>query len=373
MGIYAEGIQGGVSAQTSELLQRPVGGRVHFSDVFPAVGGEQWWQGADFDAGLTVQVETTGSFPDMVQIPIGERPWVTPGGLVLCDDLVRARANRVASFLRSEVDVNTLHPDVQAEIEVASKAVVALANYAPRDDKNTEGGRNGSDFYLAVTDAGTEVVTTPLSFLAGLDARDRITALYRIPTAGHPAFDGEHEQFRSARVERSRQTPDHLVPIFEYGSREELIAAKQAGEHPDVIPSDERSGHFVHFDKFGNGRIELKDITRARALRAGQFLTLLVRDQGAEYALEVVAAANLKSAPLGQLAVYANCADEAHIDADHAGGSTVGYLELIARVNGNPSLAEDSAVRQLLKQIPDLDFATAELELVVGDGERAAA
>ena len=363
-----EGIQGDISGQRLELLLRPVDGRVHFSDVFPATGGgEQWWQAADFDSGLTVQVGSTGRFPDMMQVPIGERPWVTSGGLVLVDDLVRARANRVASLLRQGVDIATLHPDQKAEVGAASKAVIGLGNYAPRDDENTTGGQNGSDFYLAITDAGTEFVVTPLSSLKGLEARDRLTALYRIPTKGHPAFNGDVEQFRSATIERTRYTPGHLVPIFEYPNRAALTAAKRAGDHPQVIPLDQRKGHISSVDKFGNVRIEVLDVTEARALRAGQFLTLLVRNQGEVHEVEAVAAAGLRSAPLGRLAVYANCADEAHIDADASGGSTVGYLELIARVNGNPSLAEDTAVQQLLKQIPNLDFAAAELELIVRD------
>jgi hypothetical protein len=268
-------------------------------------------------------------------------------------------------------NVEALHPDDRVEVEATSKAVLALGNYAPRDDKNIEGGRNGSDFFLAITDAGTEYVTTPLDFLSGLEARDRIIALYRIPTKGHPAFDGEHEQFRSARVGRSRRTPAHLVPIFEYESRKELVAAKAAGTHPEAIPLDPRTGHIAFVDKFGNVRVEMQDATRARALKVGQVATLCIKNEGVVHEIEIVGAADLKSAPLGQLAVYANSADLAQIDADNVAGSKVGYLELIARVNGNPSTATDTAVRQLLEQIPDLNFAKAELDLIVRDKDES--
>lgn len=354
------GIQGEVLAQTREQLWRPVDGQVHFSDVFPATpGGEAWWQQADFDAGLTVAVESSG-FPDMLQIPIGERSWMAPYGLVLVDDLVCARQDRVGGLDQAgEGDIAKLHPDVARELRASSLAVIALANYAPRDDQSVAGGANGSDFYLAITDAGTEIITTPLSFLRGLDARDRITSLYRIPTKGHPEFDGDHEQFRSARVGRTRRHADHLAPVFEYKTREALVAAKKDGTHPEVIPVDQRAGHIAYVDKFGNVRVELKHAEVLRTLRIGEAATLLVKNAGDEYKLDVEAASDLRSAPLGRLAVYHNVSD--HVDG---GSTTTGYAELIARVNGNPSTSKETAIFQLLASIPDLDPATAEVKLV---------
>ncbi len=345
---------------TAALLNRPIEGQIHFSDVFPeAVGPDQdhWWRQTDFDSGLTVAFESSGA-PDMAQIPIGERPWVTDYGLVLVDDLVADRAGRTGDF------PDALHPDQRRELERSGGAVIALANFAPRDDANTQtradGSRaNGSDFYLATTTSGLEVVTTPLSFLGGLEARDRIVSLHCIPTDGHPEFR-EGEQFRSAGVVRSRRHSDHLDTVFDYASREDLIEAKKDGSHPDVIPIDSRTGRIAYVDKFGNTRAELADARSAGELEEGQIAGLVVRTEGKEVEVGVVKARDLRSAPLGQLAVYRNVSD------GDGGLSGRDYLEVIARVNGNPSTAGNSAIYQLLDKVPELadTLGTAEVELV---------
>lgn len=351
------GIQGEILDQTILALGRPGGGQIHFSDVFPEVdGSDTWWRRTDFDAGLTVAVESAG-FPHLERVPIGLRPWLTEYGLVLLDDLVRGRGERLAAL--PETGLEQLHPDLMREkLEAEGRAVLAVANYAPRDDANTEGGANGSDFYLAITDSGLEIYATPLSFLRGLEARNRITALYRIPTIGHPEFNGEHEQFRSARVVRSRRHPDHLVPEFEYADQSALVAAKHAGEHPQVIGVDARPGHFAFVDKFGNIKLELSDASALGGLVLGGIAILEVSDGGSEHEVPLHVADDLRSAPLGKLVVYANCSD--HTD----GSSQTGFVELIARVNGNPSTSRETAIFQLLQHIPDLDLASASVKLV---------
>lgn len=66
---------------------------------------------------------------------------------------------------------------------------------------------------------------------------------------------------------------------------------------------------------------------------------------------------DLHSAPHGQLVVYQNCSDA------NSPGSSAGWVELVARVNENPSVSEETAIYQLLRKIPDLDPATAEVKL----------
>jgi hypothetical protein len=347
----------GILEKTSEQLFRPTAGQVRFSDVYSEVVGEHeesWWRKTDFDGELTDEVESAG-FPKVKQIPIGLRPWFASYGLVLTDDLVRAHNERVLGYGRADTQV---HQDILREIKESRGAILALANYAPRDDANTENDSNGSDFYLAITDSGLEIYTTPLSFLSDLDARNRITALYQIPTKGHPEFNGDYEQFRSARVVRTRRHPEHLVPIFEYETQADLVKAKEDGSHEQIIPVDPRTGQFAFVDHFGNIKLGLSDIRVLRKLQVGRFASLVVKNQGQEYEIGVQAAENLHTAPLGKFAVYTNCSDFQDTS------SNTGFGEFAVRVNGNPTTSTNTAIFQLLKQIPDLDPATAEVALV---------
>ncbi len=342
---------------TVQLLERPVSGQVRFSDVYAetvAAGQDLWWRQTDYDANLTDEVESSG-FPKCQQIPIGLRPWFANYGVILVDDLVRAQTDR--AHASQALDADTLHPDRLKELHESRGAVLALANYAPRDDANTAKGANGSDFYLAITDAGLEIYVTPLNSLSGLEARHRIVSLYRIPTQGHPEFNGDYEQFRSARVVRTRRHPSHLVPVFEYQDRKSVIEAKHDGTHPQDIPVDPRPGHIGHIDKFGNVRAELAAINQFQGLQVGKFATLVVTNRGKTYELAVTVAENLHTAPLGKLAVYANCSDYADVESER------GFIELVARVNGNPSTSSETAIFQVQSQIPDLDPATASLLL----------
>lgn len=338
------------------LLDRRVSGQVHFSDVFSEVAAPDdsvWWTRGDFDAELSVAFES-GMEVDR-QIPIGTRPWLAPYGLVLLDDLVLARQERVGAPGSVK---NLWHPDASTEHGKTRQATLAVANYAPRDDEHTKGGQNGEDFYLGITTAGLEVYATPPRFLRGLLERGRLQALYRIPTNGHPEFDGEHEQFRSARIVRSRWHPEHLVPIAQ-GRGGAIDPASEAYiELKSIIGTDTREGHIAYVDKFGNIKLEERDLRRLGGMTVGQELGLHISNNGDTHELPVVVASDLKTAPLNQLAVYENCSDK----REPNGG--VGFVELIARVNGNPSTSEKTAAYQLLRSIPDLDFDTAEVKLV---------
>lgn len=341
-----------INRRTQELLSSPLKTQIHFSDVFPEIAHEEeeaWWRRTDFDSRLTVAAES-GGFSALEQIPVGIRPWLGRYGLLLVDDLLRSRAQRLAK--------GSTHSDFLQELRDSEKATIAVANYAPRDDENIAHGSNGSDFYLATTASGLEIYTTPLNFIRGLEARNRITSLYRIPTKGHPEFNGDQEQFRSARIVRTRRHPDHLVPIFEYESVDELVNAKAEGVHPNIIPVDKRSGHIAFIDKFGNIKVELSDLQQLQSLTLGRQVTLRVVNKGMVHEMPIHVSSDLRSAPLNQLAVYANGSD--FIDR----GSNTGLIELITRVNGNPSTSTDTAAFQVFDNIPDLDIETAEVSLI---------
>jgi hypothetical protein len=350
----AEVFNSPVIDQNIKLLSRPIDGQVHFSDVvsddarpasrFPLVhfwrGGE--WRQGDFDSELTIDARSHGFHGRPVKIPNGVRTWRTQHGLVLTDDLARERIGYIES---SEAEESLWHPDTQREIAASQGAVIALANKALRDKANTLNGANGSDFYLAITDAATEIYVTPLSFLSSLEARNRITSLFRIPTKGHPEFDGDHEQFRSARVIRSRRHPDHLVPIYQYKDREELLYYKAKGTHPNVIPTDVGKNHIAYIDKFGNVKIDVDSTDGLDQISDGGSASLLLTNRGKQYAVDVIKSADLISSPIGKLAIYGNGSDFSDPNSERH------YLELAVRVDDDPTTSRNTAAFQIQRLI----------------------
>ncbi len=343
---------------TLDQLKKPILGQIRFSDVYPENESEnekKWWQRIDFDARITDKVES-GGFQIFEQIPIGFNAWTTSYGLLLVDDLLAGRNTRVAKQIK---DNKAQHPDLIKEVkDIEEGSVIAMANYAPRDDQNTVKHQNGSDFYLAITESGLEIYVTPLNFLSSLEARGRILALYRIPTKGHPEFSGEHEQFRSARIIRTRRHPNHLDPVYEYQNIDELLEAKKQGLHKSPIPIDEREGYISFVDKFGNIKLELNDTSAIQNLKTGQSAKLIIKQDNQEQEFIIHKASDLKSAELDKLSFYVNVSDK--ID-EH---SKTGLVELIVRVNGNPSTSEKTAIYQVLEKLPNLDPRKASVKFI---------
>jgi hypothetical protein len=340
------------------LLARRSGHQVHFNDVFSEATSQDnptWWQNTDFDAALTVLFKSTA--PVSYQpIPIGIRPWFVSYGLVLLDDLVGSNSDHSDKLSQAP----RLHADERAELELSRLATVAVANFAPRDDAHTRDNQNGEDFFLAVTTSGLEIYVTPLSFLSGLAKRNRIRALYRIPTANHPEFNGDDEQFRSAVIARSRRHPDHLVPVYQYSDTPALSVAKLTGTHEEIIPTDIRSGHIAFVDKFGNVKLEEPKISRLGNMAVGREVGLQIIQDGKRYELPVYVAKNLHSAPSETLVIYQNCSDRT------ANGEDVGFVELMTRVNDeNPSTTRKTTMFKLLELIPDLDISRADVKIII--------
>ncbi|MFZ1249242.1 MAG: hypothetical protein WAQ24_02885 [Candidatus Saccharimonadales bacterium] len=344
-----------VSEGFGQLFARPNEAEIYFSDVFPRTvppDTAKWWPYTDFDAGLTTDARNKGLNDSKYNI--AEHSWMVPYYLVLVDDLVRGQQERADKLEQA----GNVHCDAVSFRNRALGAVVVVANQAYRDDAHTVDGMNGEDFHLAVTDFGLEICVTPLSFLASLEARNRLRALYRIPTKGHPEFNGDYEQFRSSHVATSRQYPNHLERVFEYPSIEALLKAKESGEHPMVIPQHPQLKSRLAFaDRFGNIKLETFDMTPLRRARVGQQLRIIVRNNMATYEFDGAVADNMHSAPGDEFVVYENVSDV----RDNT--SKVGFTELVVRVNGNPAISTRTAMHRLLKAIPDLDPETAEFEL----------
>lgn len=360
--------------QIAGLLERESGLQVHFSDVFRELATPEedaYWRKIDYDSELTVLTRSVGFASHLEKIPIGLFPWIAEAGLVTFDDLVQERNEKAE--LNYERPTNH-HKDVLREIsEYQELAPIALANCAPRSKEHTANGSNGTDFYLAVTHTGLEVYTTPLHFLEGLDSRDRIRALYRIPTVGNPEFDGEKQQFRSARVERDRQHPHFLEPVFQYRNRDEVVRAKIDGSYPQIIPEDTRPGHIAFVDKFGNIRLDLKNARDLATRDIGSLVTYEITYQpihGQRVEQEIVArvAADMPEASRnshGKFNTYINVSDgDNKYASSHLAGPNngVGYAELIIPVD-DPNRSRETAAFALYGLINNLDIDRTQVRL----------
>ena len=287
-------------------LHKPLCGVVHFSDVFTE-------RAVDFDVELSAILRNVGIFSDMT-FPIGVDPQRGDYGAVLVDDLMHDR-RRIAQIARNVAPEN--HPDVERLTVEAEYSIATILNCAPRNAQTTMGGKNGEDFYLAVTKHGVEVFVTPLNLLSSLELRSRILALYRIPSAQHPFFDGAREQFRSSIITTSRLVPKILQPVYQYATHEELVEAKANGTHPSVIPLQTNYAQVVYIDRFGNVRLSVSDMKRflekMEDVGHGNYGGLKI---GNSEAIPVFIATSLSDIPEGEYGVYCNVSD---LDDGNAG------------------------------------------------------
>jgi hypothetical protein len=317
-----------------DRLERPTASLTAFSDVFPK-------NERDFDAELTSQYRHLGVDPSGFDAyGIGHNPQEALYASVLIDDLVAERRRLIIQALEGSAKP---HPDVlKAQDKAANFSPQVILNCAPRSKETTENGANGTDFYLAITDNGVEIYATPVELLSALETRNRIIGLYQIPTAELPFTDGSKEQFRSSIVGNVRLRPQVLQPVYEYKDRAQLIAAKAAGAHSEIIPTQGPLAQIAFVDKFGNVRLSVRD---SEAFR--QQLEQVQSQDGA-VRLEVEAGASqpvrlvqsLRELEDFELGLYENVAD--HPDPH----SKAAYWELVRRLpdpnqgGGNHSAAD---------------------------------
>lgn len=300
--------------QFQQLLTRQIGNQIHFNDVFTD-------HQVDFDAILTVAFRNLGRLQDQY-FSIGQNPNSAIYGINLVHDLIKEQA-RLSKEIRNHQPLNTLNhlPDLEKE------AIISVINCAPRSSTHTQSGQNGQDFHLAITSTGLEIYSVPLDGLASLEARNQILALYRIPTAEHQFFNGQHEQFRSSIIVTTRYCPEILQPIFQYQSQTELLAAKANKAHPQAIPPLPKA-RLAYLDKFGNARLEIADpiqITKlSQETTRGQSRKLQIN----QHIIEAHFVNSLKEIPNNQLGFYYNVADQQ--DNQEANPQPI-YLELVKK------------------------------------------
>lgn len=272
-----------------------------FTDTFSDRGGDP----VDFDSELTTDYRHL-RFRD-TRYGIGKDVVRGAYAVDLVDQLhgqVMLELDR--ALLRSRKLGRFIHPDLHdGAARIATQTVRVVANSAPRDPRY----KNGSNFYLAITENGVEVYATPLDILQYV--KGRIVSLFEIPNEGHPLFDGEKEQFRSSVIGRTCQEPEHLVRVDKA-----------------IIPDQKKNLELSFADKFGN--------LRCRAGSAGEVLERIdrakkgldavgVKINGMKTAVRAHLVDCLAEVPVGEWGLYTNVADGALSEG------RPGYFELVRR------------------------------------------
>ena len=223
-----------LNAFEEKVRSQPDLARHGFSDVFSLPGGKP----IDFDAELTTHYR--GLRPRDTEYGIdGDLVRGAYGVELVCQLVDTARGEIERAVARSE-GLDCAHPNVRAAHDAFWNSTPrVLANSAPRDGRF----KNGSPFYLAITDNGVEITATPLELLSGV--RHRVVALFELPNEGHPLYDGRREQFRSSVVVRSHEVPDHW----------KLVWRKGDPDKPCPIPDQAHKVQLAYVDQFGNMRL----------------------------------------------------------------------------------------------------------------------
>lgn len=290
------------------IAQRPTHALIEVSDVGDGPG--------DFDADLTIKARHLVPLTSTVYNASGE-PAVLRYAADFLGSLPGIVRDRIALGTHVADRNGRLLPEdiAQAQRDWREKTLRCVLNYAPRNGKKAEGG-NGTDFYLVFVD-GVEIYATPAIALQYLKVRDRIDALFRVPTRGHPLFR-EGEQFRSAVVGKTaHEAPEHLALVWRRGEDRRKLDALI----PDLL-QDEVA--FVD-SPYGNRRIITPDLARAQAA-----IDRSKDDEGAIHVqlgrsiVRVFVAKCLADVPEGEWGLWFN-------PADIADGSRAGYYEVSRR------------------------------------------
>ena len=317
---------------TEQQLLQPTSALHVWSDVFPSNGD------LDPDALLTTDARHLRLQNDH-RFPIEGAAY---GVELVCQLQDAINSEIEAALRRAREHGRDPHPNiVLAQRICQTQAVRVIANCAPRDGENP----NGPDFYLAITDNGVEIYATPLELLKHV--RHRVLSLYRIPTQGHPLFDGDSEQFRSSIIARTCECLEHLEPIYQVGNREELQERLAADPEFSPIPQQTTTLEVAYVDRFGNirARTPRNELVRSTlaSSRNGEALV------GARVNGVVIPAhltQNLTSIPGGKLGIFQNIADGNQTDDE------AGYWELALRWPDGGQLGDEPSAHQAFEHPP---------------------
>lgn len=299
-----------LSQSEQDLLYRDDLSLVVFSDTFSSLQPARY---DDFDAKLTTDWRS-------FDLRRGGRYGIgndTLRGAYGTELVVNLVDDARAQIERAHAQGNH-HPRIRrVERELKRFSPKVVVNNAPRDNTS----ENGKDFYLALTDNGVKIIATPLEALSFV--RSRILALFRIPTEGHPLFNGDLEQFRSSIIARSDEVPDHLVRVYGVSDLQKLQANLRCDRNFSPIPEQQHDLQVAYEDNFGNLRLRARKIGNIRRLLRGAASAVLKINGEIEQQVEPVF--GLREITGGRFGLYENVAD-GQVPADQPA-----YVELVRR------------------------------------------
>ncbi|MBI3332424.1 hypothetical protein HYZ99_05745 [Candidatus Peregrinibacteria bacterium] len=292
------------------IVQKPTHALIEVTDVGDFPG--------DFDAEQTILARHLRPLRDVVY-SIGK---MDPRVLKYAADFLTGLPSMIRDRIgHAELQAARSRRSVPEDVATAmrdweDKTLRVLLNYAPRDQKREE-RRNGNDFYLAFVD-GVEVYAVPAGVLQYLKIRNKIDALFRIPTEGHP-LTTSLEQFRSSLYGMTgHEAPEHLELVWRRGNCREVL------DH--VIPDLEHDEVAFIDQPYHNRRIITPDLSKLlEDIEERQFIDGTVLVRVGQSVIRANVANCLANIPEGEWGLWHNPADI------EEGESAAGYYELSRR------------------------------------------
>ncbi|MDO8649498.1 MAG: hypothetical protein Q7R81_07000 [Candidatus Peregrinibacteria bacterium] len=297
-----------LNAFEDRVLSRDVSALHVFSDTQNARGARDARDPrfADFDAPITTDLRSLRLDTD-TRDSIARNPDLGAYGA----ETITALQDHAAGLIETIERYGRVTQNIRrAKDTIYNRTRQIVVNDAPRN-RDRIVRTNGNDFLLGITYNGIEIYCTPIELLKF--ARRDIVSLFRIPNENHPLFDGKKEQFRSSVIALSRNFPDHLVPIYRYETREELIDAIERGAET-TIPEQEHDFQKAFADRYGNARVRAKrsgqveDLIQSRINRSG-VVGLLPHGQAERKPIPAYLTSCLDDIPENQIGIYRNVAD----------------------------------------------------------------
>lgn len=186
------------------------------------------------------------------------------------------------SIVRLRDEMFSLLSNRGRQERVSSHVTGVFINSAPRTNCS-----NGKPFYVAETDNGVRIVSTPIEALSTI--RERIIRLGHLPNRDNGLY-GNAEQFRSSYA------PELLFPDHEL-----VLEADDV----DIIPQYDRNDwHVAYIDRFGNIVTYVKDPTEQWE-QISQADTVDVQ-VGRNLVREVLVGSSLGTNEAGKVSIYQN-------------------------------------------------------------------
>lgn len=307
------------------VLSRDVSTLHVFSDTLNARGARDARDPrfADFDAAITTDFRSLRLLGTDTRDSIARNPDLGAYGA----ETITHLQDDAAKLITRIEDFGRVTPNIgRAKAAIHEWTRQIVLNHALRN-RDVQKRTNGRDFLLGITYNGIEIYCTPTELLK-FSRRD-IVSLFSIPNENHPLFDGKKEQFRSSVIALSRNFPDHLILLYRYDTRAELIDAIDRGIEK-TIPEQEHDLQNAFSDRYGNVRARAKRIGQIRdqihsCLNRSGVVGLLPSEQKVPKPIPAYVTSCLDEIPGNEIGVYENVADGA------VNQNEPGYIEIVRK------------------------------------------